>query len=282
VALPDGGKLETDANDRIDELLGRHGAAPRARLLHLLETRWPYIVLLFALAAGTAWAVVRYAVPELARQAAFALPVSADQSLGRTTLQTLDRGVLAPSGIDAARAKALRAHFEELTRGLDARYRFRLELRASALLGANALALPDGTIVVTDDLVRLAQRDEELIAVLSHEIGHVVHRHALRGVLQSSAVGLLAAFVMGDVLSPTALAATLPTMLVEAKFSRDFEREADQYALAFLKSRSISPRHAVAILTRLAEQDSRRATGTSYLSSHPGIDERIRVFGAGR
>jgi len=50
---------------------------------------------------------------------------------------------------------------------LDGRYRFRLELRASPLLGANALALPDGTIVVTDELTRLSQRDEELLAVLS-------------------------------------------------------------------------------------------------------------------
>jgi Zn-dependent protease with chaperone function len=280
--LPDGGKLETGANDEIDALLARSGLASRARLAHLVETRWPYIVLLFALAAGTVWAAVKYAVPELALRMAFALPVSADQSLGRTTLQTLDRGFLVPSKLDAAREKELRAHFEEATRGLDPRYRFRLEFRASPVLGANALALPDGTIVVTDELVRLAQRDEELIAVLSHEIGHIVHRHALRGVLQSTAVALFVAFVMGDVLSPTALAAALPTMLVEAKFSRDFEREADQYALEFLRTRAIESRHAVAILNRLAEQEGRKESGTNYLSSHPGVEERIRTFGAER
>lgn len=280
ITLPDGGKFETGANDEIDTVLARRGLAARSRLLHLVETRWPYILLLFVLSAGTVWAAVKYAVPELARRVAFALPVSADQSLGRTTLQTLDRAILKPSALDAARVKELRSHFDEMTRGLDGRYRFRLELRASPFLGANALALPDGTIVVTDELVRLAQRDEELLAVLAHEIGHVVHRHALRSVLQSSAVGLFVAFVMGDILSPTALAAALPTMLVEAKFSRDFEHEADQYALGFLRTRAISPRHAAAILTRLAEQEGRKERGTSYLSSHPGVEERIRLFGA--
>ena len=86
-------------------------------------------------------------------------------------------------------------------------------------MGANAFALPNGTIVVTDDLVKLAEHDDELVAVLAHEIGHVVSRHALRRVLQDSGVMLLVAGITGDIVSISSLAAALPTLLIEAKYS---------------------------------------------------------------
>ena len=282
IAFPDGGKCETEANDAIDSMLAQWGAEARSRLLHRLESRWPYILVLFALAVGMTWGAVKYGVPELARQAAFAMPVGADQALARGVLETLDKALLAPSRLEAARRQDLQARFDEMARALDARYRFRLEFRSSPLLGPNALALPDGTVVITDELVRLAQAEEELLAVLAHEIGHIVHRHALRGALQSSAVALLVAFAMGDVMSLTSLAAALPTMLVEAKFSRDFEQEADVYALQFMRSHEIPLRHAAAILKRLAEHHGGKAERSSYLSSHPATDERIRQFSAGR
>lgn len=282
IALPDGGKCETEHNDAIDAVLAATGAAGRSRFLHRLESRWPYILALFMLTVGAVWAAVKYGVPELAKRAAYAMPVSADQTLGRGVLEALDRGFLSASQIDRERQDRLQERFAQMTPGENARYRFRLEFRRSAPLGANAIALPDGTIVVTDELVRLAQREEELLAVLAHEIGHVVHRHALRRVLQSSAVGLIVAFATGDVFSLTAIAAALPTMLIEAKFSRDFEREADQYALRLLRAHRISPEHAVAILTRLAEQRGDRQERFGYLSSHPATDERIRMFSAER
>ena len=282
IAFPDGGKCETEANDAIDSMLARRGAEARSRMLHRLESRWPYILVLFVLAVGMTWGAVKYGVPELARQAAFAMPVSADQALARGVLETLDKALLAPSKLEAARREGLQARFDEMARALDARYRFRLEFRSSPLLGPNALALPNGTVVMTDELVRLAQAEEELLAVLAHEIGHIVHRHALRSVLQSSAVALIVAFAVGDVMSLTSLAAALPTMLVEAKFSRDFEQEADAYALQFMRLHGIPPRHAATILKRLAEHHGGKAERFGYLSSHPATDERIRTFAAER
>lgn len=48
-------------------------------------------------------------------------------------------------------------------------------------IGANAFALPDGTLVVTDELVELAgDNDDEVLAVLAHELGHIHERHGLR------------------------------------------------------------------------------------------------------
>jgi len=278
IAFPDGGKCETVDNDAVDAVLAARGEQPYARLMHRLESVWPYIALLFVLTLGVVWGIVNYGVPEIARRAAFSMPVSADRALARNTLKVLDGHIFAPSEIDTERQRALKTQFDDMVRSVDSRYRFRLAMRSSAVAGANAFALPDGTIVVTDALVDLAQRDEELLAVLAHEIGHVVHRHALRGILQNSAVALLVAFALGDVLSVTSLAAALPTLMVEAKFSRDFEREADQYALEFLRARRIPLHHGSAILKRLAARGGNLPTGLEYLSSHPGIEERSRRF----
>ncbi len=62
-----------------------------------------------------------------------------------------------------------------------------VEFRASPIIGANAFALPGGIVIVTDQLMQLAEHDDEILAVLAHEIGHVKHRHVLRGLPQDSA-----------------------------------------------------------------------------------------------
>ena len=67
----------------------------------------------------------------------------------------------------------------------------RLELRAGGAIGPNAFALPSGIIMVTDELVRIAEHPEEFESVLAHEAGHMVHRHSLRMLLQGSASTLL-------------------------------------------------------------------------------------------
>ena len=77
--------------------------------------------------------------------------------------------------------------------------------------------------------------------MLAHEVGHLYNRHSLRIVLQNSAVAVIIAAVTGDLTSITALSATVPTVLMQAKYSRDFEREADAFAFSYLKSVDIDP-----------------------------------------
>jgi Zn-dependent protease with chaperone function len=80
--------------------------------------------------------------------------------------------------------------------------------------------------MMTDQPVERARHDEELIAILAHEIGQIAGRHALRRTLQASALSLLALLVFGDVAPVPALAASIPLILTEMGYSRDFEREA--------------------------------------------------------
>ena len=82
--------------------------------------------------------------------------------------------------------------------------------------------------------------------------------------------------MLGDV---SALAASASSALLDAKYSRDFERDADEFAIALLDDNQIPRDRFVRILERLEEaaQKAGAAGGGvfSYLSSHPVTGERI-------
>lgn len=83
---------------------------------------------------------------------------------------------------------------------------------------------------------------------------------------------------MGDITSITALSLALLTVLIEAKYSRAFETEADQYALQYLQSHGISTQHFADILMRIEKDTGDDKKVISFLSSHPTTGERIRLF----
>jgi Zn-dependent protease with chaperone function len=163
----------------------------------------------------------------------------------------------------------------------DQRVRFKVLFRKSDLLGANAFALPTGTIIVTHQQVALAKDDDEIAAVLAHEAGHVVRRHGVRQLLQDSVVSLSVTWYIGDISSLVALA---PTALLQANYSRELEREADRYAAETLRLNNVSLEAMARMLVRLDEsRDSAEAGGSKegmldYLSTHPVTRERLEEF----
>ena len=278
IYLPDGSKCETRDNDFFDKIVATYDRQLLPQRLHLLESRWRWVWLVLLLIVVSGWSWIEFGIPYLARYVAYALPTSTDTALGEGALKTFDRIWCSPSQLEQATKDNLNRHFKNMTQELNDSHTYRLEFRHSEVIGANAFALPSGIIVITDKLVQLAKHDNELIAILAHEIGHVIHRHTLRHVLQNSVVGLMIASVMGDIFSLSSLSATLPTLLIETKYSREFETEADYFALNYLKSKNISTNYMVKILLRLQrEQDNTKEVPT-YLSSHPATSQRIKLF----
>lgn len=220
-----------------------------------------------------------YGIPMLASAAAARIPASITTRLETETLAALDRQVFAPSAIPLERRQAIDKGFRALKRPAGSTATYSLVFRKSDALGANAMALPAGTIVVTDGLVTLAQDDREIFGVLAHEAGHIERRHGLRGILQDSLVGMLLAVVIGDV---SALAASATSTLLEASYSRGLEREADAYAIDMLRANGIPMKHLADMLRRL--EASAGASGLPsalrYLSTHPATEERIRQLDA--
>ena len=239
--FPDGAQCETADNDAVDALFADQ-AAGGAQLLHRWESRLRYALAALAITVAAAWAIVFWGVPALAKQVAFALPAQTERLIGRDALATLDRFVLKPSKLPPERQEAMRKLHARMASDIGGRSDDRIELRRGERAGANALALPAGIIVLTDELVELAKDDREIEAVLAHEFGHQRQRHILRHVLQDSTAALLVAVTIGDLSALTSLAAAAPTLLLQMKFSRDFEREADDFALTISPGKTYRPR----------------------------------------
>jgi Zn-dependent protease with chaperone function len=274
IRFPDGAFCEIVDLDAFDQLLSGLGIS-RSRVANWERNRRLIAASVIAFLA-VVLLTYRYGIPAMARVVADRFPPAAVETLSRHVLEVLDRTAFSPSQVPAARQVSIRQQFARL-RLPDGRpgQRYDVIFRGIEGMSANAMALPSGTIVVTDGLVEIARDDRELVAVLAHEAGHVDHRHGLRQVLQSSTVALFFAWYVGDVSS---LAATAPTVLLQANYSREFERDADDYASRVLEQSGISPRHLADILERMELSDGRRehSNAPDFLSTHPSTAERLR------
>lgn len=275
--LPGEALLQTADHAAVEALFPqRH---PLQEFVHALERRWPWALAGAAFLALLSWWLVVDGLPLGAKFAAGFVPHEAEAKLGSQVLGALDLQFCKPSSLDAARQEALRARLAALTAGLDDGYTYRLELRDCPALGPNAFALPGGSVVFTDSLAKLARNDDQVSAVLAHEIGHVRHRHALRAMLQAAGLAALSAAVLGDVVSITSLAVSVPTAILQRGYSRGFEAQADEYAFARLKAVGISPEAFADVMVLLEKSAGAKAEpgghALDYLSTHPATASRI-------
>jgi predicted Zn-dependent protease len=272
--LPNGASCQVPA----DFALPMADAAPARveRWVNEAEIRWmPALVATLILLVG-GWATVVYGVPAAADVVARRISPSVERAMGDQTLSSLDRLALEPTKLPEARQAALRARFDALVRMAGPDEPYQLAFRSSPAVGPNAFALPGGTVVLIDELVAAAEHDDEILAVLAHEVGHLEERHTMRQVLQTSVAGVLIAVVIGDVVSATSVAAALPAAVLNASYSRSFEREADRFGFDILDRLGIDRGHFVRFLTRL-EQKHGGAKIPGWLSTHPGAAERAQA-----
>jgi len=103
----------------------------------------------------------------------------------------------------------------------------------------------------------------------------------MRRLLESSATALIIAGVTGDIASTTSLAAAAPTLLLQTKYSREHEREADAYSIDLMGKAGIEPRHFAALLARLEGEAPGRGGLPGFLSSHPPTEERTALARGG-
>lgn len=262
-----GGHCEVTDHAALERLLDGEKRSVLDKMQHSLL--WAlFAAALFVLSMLAAY---RYLLPWGAEVVSMRIPGPVLQRMGSSSLETLDQFMLKPSELAPARQKALSNAYARLRPLPDASLQYRIVFRSSQQMGANAFALPDGNIVMLDEMVKLAANDNELIAVLAHERGHIERRHAMRMVLQSSAVGLVLAWYVGDVSS---LLATVPAVVAQAKYSRDMEREADDYAERTLKFNGLPPCLLASVLQKAAHPPEAPSTRSDYLASHPATAER--------
>jgi len=276
--LPGGARFDTDdikGMAKVDKLLG---ANKGLRIVNIFESRWRLVAGCFGGLILFTWLFVVYGIPFIAMKAAEAIPVMVNEKVSQQTLEILDKHYFMESNLKKERIEELQAMFKKLTTGKNEAFHFRLYLKSGKrMIGANAFALPSGIILMTDELVELAESDEEIMGILYHEITHVEKHHGMRGILQNTGVFLLISALAGDVASITSVASTLPTMLAQTGYSRDFEREADKYAGLYMIEKGYGTKPLENILERLTKSRP-NMPGGSLFSTHPETLERIKIL----
>ena len=277
VLLPNGGRCDTHDLQAFRALESRGGANRMLRLVNFVESRWRLVVGCLIGLVACVWIFTAYGIPLAAKKIAFSIPPDHLEHVSRKTLQALDDGFFQPSALTAGKTDHLQQIFQRLSAEMNSEYHYRLALRSSPRAGPNAFALPSGIIVVTDELAALAENDRELIGILVHETAHVEYRHGLRMLFQNTGVFLLISMLVGDVASITSIAATLPTILVESGYSRQFEKEADLAAGIYMIRKGWRTKPLQTMLQRLSAKQP-RSSALEAMSSHPDTDKRIRYL----
>jgi predicted Zn-dependent protease len=145
----------------------------------------------------------------------------------------------------------------------------------------NAFALPTGQLYVTRGLIALACDTSELSSVLSHEMAHVLSKHAASREDKARETALRVVADMGSDPDITALALA-KNKLTMATFSRQQEFEADKLGVSMSAAAHFDPYGAARFLTAMERNAELRAGKTSadpraqdFLSSHPATPERV-------
>lgn len=276
--LPDQRTIETPDNAALDLWLSGQGRGRLVSLIHGLERHSRVAAIATVLIVGSVALGLGWGLPYLARQAALAVPEKIEQQAGRVAQAGFNR-LVAPSRASAADRRRVQAQLDRLLKAAGIEQSAQVVFCSMAGTGPNAFALPGGIIVMSDELIALAgQRDEELAAVLAHEIGHWQHRHGLQSVLRNSTALLVVSVVTGDLSTLTTFAGTLPFILLQTGYSREFEREADLYAHELLKRTGIPSWHLADILDKLDQAQPPTGPNFTYLSTHPSTQERVQAL----
>ena len=145
----------------------------------------------------------------------------------------------------------------------------------------NALAAPNGMVIVWTGLLLRVQSEAELAFVLGHEITHYLKRHSVtnfeRGTNAAGRLRLLTVATLG--------AAAIPAALISsglfASYSRDQEREADAGGYDLVVGKGYDPRQGALFMISIAEErdaNPRRTKRLPYLDSHPAPEERAATL----
>jgi predicted Zn-dependent protease len=147
----------------------------------------------------------------------------------------------------------------------------------------NAFAIPGGHIFLASGLIIMASSEDEVAGVISHELGHIKARHIAQRIERAKKLslatiaGILAGAIIGGKAAGAMMAGSLATgEALALKYSREDEREADQLGFQYLIKAGYDGWGMVSLLRKLHRM-SLLSPGVipSYLSTHPGTEDRI-------
>ncbi len=253
-----------------------HIAEQSAQIRGVKKRSGRILIAVVLLCLGSVYALFQLKEP-IVIAAAKRIPVTWEQKLGEATVAQLKTGKTFIGDPE------ILGHLEGLAKPLLSRIP---EKRCDFVLHVvkdpeiNAFALPGGHIVLNTGLLLTANSAEEVIGVIAHETAHITLQHGLRQLIGTAGLYALVQTFFGDTGGLMAVLINNGTFLLTQKYSRDYEREADDRGWQYLVEANLDPRGMIAFFQKLSEEqkkDSLNRVGDAlnFLSTHPATPERV-------
>lgn len=209
------------------------------------------------------------------------IPVQWEQKLG----ETIAKQFRAQSGQidDPVVQDSVNTMTRPLLEAVDSQYDYHFYITKDTQV--NAFALPGGYVFINSGLLLEAERPEEVMGVLAHEMAHVEKRHGLRSLIRRAGIFIAISALFGDAEGLFAVLADQGGFLLSQAYSRDLEREADSKGLEYLSRANVDASGLLDFFERLKSieeklnEESENSTidvnALSILNTHPATDERI-------
>ena len=244
---------------------------------------------LAALATAALAAVILaylYGVPLLAGRIVTLVPPDWERGLGGTVATQMEASLGAPITLcdpapESTANMALARFGAKVLEGSNSP--FTLDIRVIHAPVANAFAMPGGRIYVFSALLEQAESQDEFAGVLAHEVGHIAYRHGMEQLLASAGTGALIGFILGD-MTGVSVAAGLGSTVIDSRFSREAERQADAFAAQASYHQGFDPVGLANLLDRVGGDDA-LSRALALFSTHPLTTERkaaLETLAAGR
>lgn len=150
----------------------------------------------------------------------------------------------------------------------------RLHIVKSDML--NAVALPDGHVVIFSEMIRYAENEAELAGVLAHELAHVEQNHIMDKLVRELGMSVLITITTGDAGGEVVRQAL--QMLSSRAHSRKIEQEADEYAVRYLLEAGIDPEAFSYLMYRIGRDYDTIPDHFRWFATHPDPEERARFI----
>ena len=231
----------------------------------------------------------RYLFISFSSTLVYFFPYKWEQKIGEATYKTLSSTILEKSEISKKRKNDIREKSQKIFKHSGLYKNPEIKFNKSTILGPNALALPGGPIIITDDLIKILKDDETILSIIAHEIAHIKERHSLQRIVEIAGLSSIAWMIFGLDESILEEIVFLGINVWSLKKSRDLEKDADLMALKLLEKSGMSKNSFLIAIEKLTKHYCLKSNleklncmdeiKNSWFSTHPTGTERLKYLG---
>ncbi len=208
------------------------------------------------------------ALPLLANYGANHMPLQYEQQIG----EEMANSILSTVTEDKVKS----AYADSFAAGFRTRLDVPIKIYVVESEELNAFALPGGKIFVYSAMLDACKNKEEFAALLGHEIGHVQLRHTTKSILRAIIGKIVFSIILSDFNNVAGAAAEQAERLKDLHYSRNLERDADEYSVSLLHKTGVDPNGIIKLFSVFEKEEEKQGMEIpEFLSSHPLTSERI-------